>query len=38
MDFVGFYNWGGGSGGTEIITGGANENLPSAEQNIGTNP
>ena len=38
MDFVGFYNWGGGSGGTEIITGVANENLPSAEQNIGTNP
>ena len=35
MEFVGFFNWGGS--GTEIITGGSNEQLPSAEQNVGTN-
>ena len=37
MEFVGFYNWGGGSSGTEVITGGSNEQLPSATQNISTN-
>lgn len=35
MKFVGMYNFGGG--GTEIITGIANENLPSHTENIGYN-
>ena len=32
MKFVGFYNFGGG--GTETITGGANENIPSFTENV----
>ena len=32
MKFVGMYNFGGG--GTEIITGVANENLPSHTENV----
>jgi len=35
MKFIGMYNFGGG--GTEIITGVANENLPSHTENIGYN-
>ena len=35
MKFVGMYNFGGG--GTEIITGVANEQLPSHTENIGYN-
>ena len=35
MEFTGFFNWGGT--GTELITGGSNEQIPSAEQNISTN-
>ena len=35
MDLTGLYNWAGS--GTEIITGVANENLPSSEQNICSN-
>ena len=35
MEFAGFYNFGGG--GTEIVTGGTNENIPSHEENVCTN-
>ena len=35
MDLTGLYNWAGS--GTEVITGVANENLPSSEQNICSN-
>ena len=35
MRFAGFYNFGGG--GTEEVTGGSNENIPSHEENICTN-
>jgi|TARA_R110002020_G_scaffold296890_1_gene512638 hypothetical protein len=35
MQFGGFYNFGGG--GTEEITGGSNENVPSYEENVCTN-
>ena len=35
MEFNGFYNFGGG--GTEIITGVANDNLPSHTENVCAN-
>ena len=36
MKFGGFYNWKGG--GTEIITGGSNEGIPSSEEVLTQNP
>ncbi len=38
MEHVGFYNFGGGSAGTETVTGGSNENIPSFEENVCSNP
>ena len=35
MQFAGFYNFGGG--GTEMVTGGSNENIPSFEENVCSN-
>ena len=37
MEHAGFYNFSGGSAGTETVTGGSNENIPSFEENVCSN-